>query len=377
MSRSRTRRNEVGEKSISHCDSNEISFKSHFKVGRDATNETCYEGIVGLPKWRQIITKFSTRGVGGCLYRPSQDGAGPSTAGEPPKRNLPTARDPPRSATDQLRGIDPHMYRPEPAKQKRLKDLFGKENVKKVGKAISKFFMFNATDSGPYYQTMIDTIAAAGPSAKSPSGYQIGVTCLKEERAELDNYLDMLRKKWPEYSCTIMCDGWLSRNKHPITNFMMYCDREIIFHKSMDSTSVRSRMAKYLFTLIENVVDEVGEKNVVQIVTDNEASYQATGRFLMNKRKGLFWSLCAAHCIDLILENIGKLPSVKSMINDARKIISFIYNSDQLVNLMRTYTDSGDLLRPSITRFATKFISLENLLRYQANLKRMFSSEDW
>ena len=51
-------------------------------------------------------------------------------------------------------------------------------NVKKIGRAISKFFynaiLFNAADSGPYYQAMINTIAEADPDVKGPTGYQIG-----------------------------------------------------------------------------------------------------------------------------------------------------------------------------------------------------------
>ena len=59
--------------------------------------------------------------------------------------------------------IDPYMF---PSKHKSIKSLFSTECVKKVGKAISKFFLFNiipfnAADSGPYYQSMIDTIAEA------------------------------------------------------------------------------------------------------------------------------------------------------------------------------------------------------------------------
>ncbi|CAK9156352.1 unnamed protein product [Ilex paraguariensis] len=63
-------------------------------------------------------------------------------------------------------GLDPYMF---PSKQKSVKGIFSGANLKKVGKAISKFFLFNAipfnaADSGPYYQSMIDTIADAGPA---------------------------------------------------------------------------------------------------------------------------------------------------------------------------------------------------------------------
>ena len=73
-----------------------------------------------------------------------------------------------------------------PSKQKSIKSMFFTEGAKKVGKAISKFYLFNripfnAVESGPYYQSMIDTIAKVGPSIKGPTGYQIGNAYLEEE----------------------------------------------------------------------------------------------------------------------------------------------------------------------------------------------------
>ena len=81
------------------------------------------------------------------------------------------------------KGFDPYMF---PSKQKSIKSLFSAEGAKKVGKVISKFFLFNeipfnAVDSGSYYQSMIDTIAEASPSIKGPTGYQIGNAYLEEE----------------------------------------------------------------------------------------------------------------------------------------------------------------------------------------------------
>ena len=57
--------------------------------------------------------------------------------------------------------IDPYMF---PSKQNSIKSMFSAKGAKKVGKAISKFFLFNgipfnAADSRPYYQSMIDTVA--------------------------------------------------------------------------------------------------------------------------------------------------------------------------------------------------------------------------
>ena len=54
---------------------------------------------------------------------------------------------------------------------------------------------------------------------------------------------------------------------------------------------------------MDKVVDEIGEENIVQVVTDNEPSFKAAGHMLMEKRKRLFWSPCAVHYINLMLED--------------------------------------------------------------------------
>ncbi|XP_051143923.1 uncharacterized protein LOC127260255 [Andrographis paniculata] len=274
--------------------------------------------------------------------------------------------------------LDPYMFQ---SKNKSLKNMFSKDNAKKVGRAISKFFHFNAipfhaADSGPYYQTMIDTIASVGPGVKGPTGKQIGGEYLNEEMQEVVQYVDSLKQKWKTYGCTIMCDGWSTRTKHPIINFMVYCDRDMIYHSSVDCTN-KAKTADFVYTLMDKVVESVGVDNIVQIVTDSEASMKAAGKKLMRKRKHIFWSPCAAHCIDLMLEDIGDILSVKDTIKEARRITGFIYNSDKVVNLMKTYTNGRDLLRPGITRFATEFVAMESLLRYATDLKRMCTSREW
>ena len=54
---------------------------------------------------------------------------------------------------------------------------------------------------------------------------------------------------------------------------------------------------------MDNIVEEVGEDNVIQVVTDNATNYKVIGQMLMVKRKKLFWTPCVAHCVDLVLED--------------------------------------------------------------------------
>ena len=98
---------------------------------------------------------------------------------------------------------------------------------------------------------------------------------------------------------------------------------------------------------------------------------------LQKKRPNLYWTPCAAHCIDLILEDIGKLPNIKRNLERAISLNGYIYNRSGLLNMMRHFTGQRELLRPAKTRFATAFITLSRLHKQKNNLRKMFTSAEW
>lgn len=67
---------------------------------------------------------------------------------------------------------------------------------------------------------------------------------------------------------------------------MVYSDKNMIFHKSVDNTG-HSKINEYIFKLMDKVVEEVGEEKVVQIITNNEAAYKVVREMLMQKRQHL------------------------------------------------------------------------------------------
>eukprot|EP00253_Pinus_taeda_P010485 PITA_10485 len=149
-----------------------------------------------------------------------------------------------------------------------------------------------------------------------------------------------------------------------------------MFIKSVDA-SAQIKDARTLCDLLDVFILEVGAENVVQVIMDNAANYVAAGRMLMDRHPNLFWTPCAAHCIDLILEDIGKIPFVKDIVDSSKSITKFIYNHTSVLSLMRTFTNNKELVCPAITWFATSFISLQPLLNSMWDVKRMFLSEEW
>lgn len=149
--------------------------------------------------------------------------------------------------------------------------------------------------------------------------------------------------------------------------------------KSMDVSDVDHvvKDSNLLFTKLDEMVEEIGEANVVQVVTDNASNYIKAGKLLMAKRPHLYWTPCAAHCIDLMLEDIGKIPQVKSTIKNCIFMNGYIYCHTSLVNMMRGFTNGRNLHRPSVTRFATSFITLSQYYKQRKNLRTMVTSQEW
>lgn len=99
---------------------------------------------------------------------------------------------------------------------------------------------------------------------------------------------------------------------------------------------------------------------------------------LEEKRKNLFWTPCAAYCIDRILEDILKIKLVAECMEKGQKITKLIYNQIGLLHLMKKeFTGGQELLRPCVTQYASSFATLQSLSDHKIGLKRMFQSNKW
>lgn len=115
----------------------------------------------------------------------------------------------------------------------------------------------------------------------------------------------------------------------------------------------------------------------MQVITDNAANNMAAAQLLVTKRPNIFWTSCAAHTIDLMLEAIGKEGKFKEWIAKAKTLTIFIYAHHRTLALMRKFTKCKDIVRPGVTRFATSFLTLQSLMEKKEKLRLMFTSDEW
>uniref|UniRef100_A0A6N2MN08 DUF659 domain-containing protein n=1 Tax=Salix viminalis TaxID=40686 RepID=A0A6N2MN08_SALVM len=121
-----------------------------------------------------------------------------------------------------------------------------------------------------------------------------------------------------------MADGWTNVRNAPIVNFLAYSPRGTVFLKSVDTSGLR-KDKETLLEMFDEVVKEVGQENIVQFVSDNEASFKAAGKALQQRKE---------------------------------------------------FTNGHDLCRPGITRFATHFLSL-HVTEFKKELRQMFTCTKW
>ncbi|KAK1258132.1 hypothetical protein QJS04_geneDACA024940 [Acorus gramineus] len=258
--------------------------------------------------------------------------------------------------------------------ENRLKKEERKNAIQKIARwAITAGVSFHALTSRSFH-VALEAIGRFGSGLAPPSMHEISETCLQEEVRETHKILEIHKGHWKTYGCTLMCDGWTDRRQRSLINFLANSPKGTMFLKSIDA-SAHSHTAIFLFKEINDVIENIiGKENVVQIVTDNAANYKAACQLVIERHPTIFWTPCAAHCIDLILEDIGKMHI--RTISLARRITVFIYAHTQLLHCMRLFCN-GDIVRPGPTRFATSFLTLQSLWEHKNALRTLMVADEW
>ncbi|XP_026422447.1 uncharacterized protein LOC113318494 [Papaver somniferum] len=260
---------------------------------------------------------------------------------------------------------------------------FGKSKTcrEKVDSSVGRFFYandipFNVANSSQYHEAF-SAVANFGQSYRVPSAYKLSNPILISEKQRIQkDVVSVQRHYWREYGCTLMYDGWKSKNNRTIVNFLVYSGSGITFLKSVDIEHNRLT-TKYLITLFKPVIDDVGPRNIVQLVTDQGSQFKAAGKRLASEYGTFFWVPCAAHILDLILQDMEKFPFVKDRIGEARQIRKFIYNHGWVLARFRQHSAGRNLLRPGLTRFSTNFIAIKSIIDQSNAIESLFLDKEF
>ncbi|XP_057724112.1 uncharacterized protein LOC130940079 [Arachis stenosperma] len=92
-------------------------------------------------------------------------------------------------------------------------------------------------------------------------------------------------------------------------------------------TEYASNMVKnisMLYHLFSEVTEWIDPNDIVYVVTDNAANYIIVGRLINKKYENIYWSPCAAHCLNLILKDVSSMAHISILASRASKITVFV-----------------------------------------------------
>ncbi|XP_065869523.1 uncharacterized protein [Euphorbia lathyris] len=227
-----------------------------------------------------------------------------------------------------------------------------------------------------YFQPMVDAIASGGSEVGMPSCHDLRGWILKNTVEEVKTDIDRHVAAWARTGCSILVDQWDTLMGRTLLSFLVCCPEGVVFLKSIDASEFRSS-PDALYELLKQVVEDVGVEHVLQVITRMEEHYIEAGRRLTDTFPTLYWGPCAAHCIDLILEDFSKLEWINTVIQQARSMTRFIYNHSAVLNMMRRYTFGNDIVETGLTRFSTNFATLKRIVDLKQALQTMVTTQEW
>ncbi|XP_057865649.2 uncharacterized protein LOC131073259 isoform X2 [Cryptomeria japonica] len=234
---------------------------------------------------------------------------------------------------------------------------------------------FNVVCS-PYWQKMVRSINEAPRGFKGPGYEKVRTILLDKEVKNVENSLKPIRDSWIETGVSIVSDGWKDARNCPLVNVLAVYTRGAMFLRAVDCEG-QLKDSPFIANILFQAIEQVGPQNVVQVITDNAKNCRAAGLLVEERYKHIFWTPCAVHSLNLMLQKIGnKIEWIKKMYGDAQEIQMFITNHHMSQAIFRQFSRL-ELLKVAETRFASQTIVLRRLVKVKEALSRMVTNANW
>nr|POE58532.1 hypothetical protein CFP56_29588 [Quercus suber] len=187
---------------------------------------------------------------------------------------------------------------------------------RKAQKCIARFFYETGVDFGTVnslsFKAMINATLGNGQMVYNiPSCQELKGWILKDEVNDIQEYVKKIRHSWASTGCSILLDGWIDEKGRHLVNFLVDCPQGIVYLRSSDVTSFIDDV-DMLQLLLDGVIEEIGIENVIQVVACSITGWMgAVGKQFMDRCKRVFWTVSASHCIELMLEKIEMIESIR------------------------------------------------------------------
>ncbi|XP_038717156.1 uncharacterized protein LOC120010430 [Tripterygium wilfordii] len=258
------------------------------------------------------------------------------------------------------------------------RDLLSVQTKKSIGRFFYEMGIeLGVVNSQSFHSMLNATLGQGQANYKIPTLQELKGWVLQDEVKEMREYAKTVRDSWEISGCSILLDAWIDDKSRNLVNFVVECPKGPIFLRSSDISSIIDDVDA-LQSLLNEVIEEIGAENVVQIVAcSTEGWMKALREEYRIRNRPIFWTVSVSHCIALILGKIGMMDSIRGILDKAKIISKFIYGHATVLKLWKNQTCDRELIKPSKIKPAMPFMTLENMVEEKRTLKHMFSSSEW
>nr|KYP42848.1 hypothetical protein KK1_035735 [Cajanus cajan] len=273
-----------------------------------------------------------------------------------------------------------------------LEKAFNLENRDNLKALIARMFYssrlpFNLARN-PYYVNSYSFAANHMLNGFLPPGYNaLRTTLLQQEKAHVERLLKPIKSTWNAKGVSIVSDGWTDVQRRPLINFMATSEGGPIFLKAINASD-EIKNKHYMADKMIEVIKEVGEQNVVQIITDNAPVCKGVGMIVEISFPKIFWTPCVVHTLILALKNICAAKNternevayvecnwITQVVDDVSFVRNFIMNHSMRLATFNHFSPLK-LLVIAETHFASILVMLKRFKLLKGALQSMVISEE-
>lgn len=201
---------------------------------------------------------------------------------------------------------------------------------------------------------------------------------LKEEVRQMKKYVKKVKDSCGKTGCSILLDEWIDETGRDLVNFLVDCPEGTIYVRSCDLSPFVGEIAA-LRELLEEVIEEIGVQNVVQIIASSTATRMWPAiRQIVSCHRNIYWALDASRYIGVILGRIGMMNPFREIFSNAKTLTQFIHGEDQnLLKLFKFHSHGHDLIKPHRIKSVMAYLTLGNIISQKQNLQEMVASSNW
>lgn len=180
-------------------------------------------------------------------------------------------------------------------------------------------------------------------------------------------------------SVGVQCDGWSNIRNQAIFNFIVTTPSPILY-KTM-CTEAERHTGEYIAQEINTVLEEIGPAKVIGIISDSAAAMEKAKKIIHEKYPYIQGYPCAAHILNLLVNDIMKLKSFKNIEISCKEIVKEITSSHITLatfNKIQMEKSGGQiaLKLPVKTRWGSILKTISSLLQTKYALQLLIIMND-